>query len=70
MAIRWTKAGDGLTAHAGPFVMTVAPKGDGRWNWSVVKEGIVNPVATGIARSAGQAKTVAENFVNRSGLLP
>jgi hypothetical protein len=70
MAIRWTKAADGVVAHAGPFVMKVAPKGDGRWNWSILRGDAVNPTASGIASSAGAAKTAAENFVNRSGLLP
>lgn len=70
MAIRWTKAGDGLTATAGPFVMKVEPKGDGRWNWTIFKGEAVGSTASGIASSAGAAKTAAENFVNRSGLLP
>lgn len=68
-AIRWTKTGEGSTAHAGPFVMKLLPKGDGRWTWTVWKGETPNPAATGVASSQGAARTAAENYVNRSGVL-
>ena len=70
MAIQWTKAGDESTARAGPFVMKLAPKGDGRWVWTVWRGDTASPAATGVASSAGAARTTAENYVNRSGLVP
>lgn len=68
MAIRWTKVGDALTAKAGPFDMKVEQKGDGRWTWSISREG-KSAEASGVAKAVGQAKNAAENFVNRSGLV-
>lgn len=74
--MEWTKgapaiSGKGNAWHtkAGPFTLNVVPKGDGRWNWSVLKEGTTNPVASGVVSSLGAAKTATENYVNRSGLL-
>lgn len=66
----WTKAPKDLFhCKAGPFVLKVEPKGDGRWNWQVFKDGTVNAVATGIGASLGAARTAAEQFARRSGLL-
>ena len=66
----WTKApNDGLRCQAGPFSLVVAPKGDGRWNWQIFKEGTGNAVASGVAASLGAAKTATEQFAKRSGLL-
>jgi hypothetical protein len=67
----WTKAAseDLWTARAGPFSLKVRPKGDGRWTWEILKDEARDAMATGVARSFGSAKSVAEQFVNRSGLI-
>lgn len=68
--IAWTKAASGaLDARIEPFTLNVAPKGDGRWNWQVLRDGTRNAVATGVASSLGAARTAAEQFVKRSGLF-
>jgi len=68
--MNWSKdPKDVWTSKAGPFALKVSPKGDGRWNWQVLKDGIANPVATGVASSLGAAKTAPEQFVKRSGLV-
>lgn len=67
--IVWSRAKDEWTASQGPFVLRVAPKGDGRWTWRIVRDNRANPEATGVASSAGAAKTAAEQFVKRSGLV-
>lgn len=67
MAFKWTKAGDVSTAHVGPFVVTIAPKGDGRWVWTIKTGPNPNPTATGVAQSFGAAQRTAENYVSRSG---
>lgn len=67
--MQWKKAaGDRWTCVApeARFTLEVAPKGDGRWNWQVVAQGATNPMATGIARNLGAAKSVAEQLVRRS----
>ena len=56
-------------ATPGPLVVKVQPKGDGRWNWQVSRADQRNPMASGVANSLGAAKTVVEQFVNRSGLV-
>lgn len=70
--MQWTKEGDGWISRAGePVVFTarVRPKGDGRWVWEIFK-GLTNTmVASGIVSSLGAAKTIATNFVSRSGLV-
>jgi hypothetical protein len=72
-AIRWTRAGNkpdaGWSARIEPFTLDATPKGDGRWNWQVLKDGTRNPVATGVASSVGAAKTACEQFAKRSGLF-
>jgi hypothetical protein len=68
-AILWVKADAGFSARIEPFVLKVDPKGDGRWNWQVLKNATRNPVATGVASSLGAAKTACEQFVKRSGLF-
>jgi len=60
---------DAWSATAGPLAVKVQPKGDGRWTWHVFKDGNANAMATGVANSLGAAKTVVEQFVNRSGLV-
>jgi len=66
--MNWTKGPkDVWTCRAGPFAVTVQPKGDGRFDWQIVKDGALNPTATGIANSLGAAKTTTEQFVKRSG---
>ena len=68
--MNWTKGPKDLwSCQAGPFALKVSPKGDGRWNWQVFKEGIPNATATGVASSLGAAKTATEQFVKRSGLV-
>ena len=59
---RWTK----LPAAGKRCTIKVYPKGDGRWVWEVYAEGTVNPTATGIARNLGAAKSVSEQFVQRT----
>jgi hypothetical protein len=65
--LAWTKQANGWTGTEGPFVVNVAPKGDGRWNWEVFADGSPNPTASGIGSSLGAAKTAGEQFVKRSG---
>lgn len=65
--MRWAKQGSGVKLVAGPFVANASPKGDGRWEWAVFADGTANPTATGVASSAGAAKTACEQFVKRSG---
>jgi hypothetical protein len=65
----WNKTRDDWTATQGPFALRVSPKGDGRWNWQIVRDNKPNPEATGVASSLGAAKTAAEQFVKRSGLV-
>jgi hypothetical protein len=69
-SMAWSKgAGDLMTASAGPFVLEILPKGDGRWSWRIFNGGTTNPTATGIAGSLAAAKNVTEQFVKRSGLV-
>jgi hypothetical protein len=66
----WSKGPDGAAScTAGPFSLKITPKGDGRWNWQVFREGIANAVASGVAASLGAARTATEQFAKRSGLL-
>lgn len=65
--IAWKKSGQTLRGEAGPFVVSVAPKGDGRYDWSVIEVGADSPQATGIGSSLGAAKNAAEQYVKRSG---
>jgi hypothetical protein len=70
LPIHWTKKPvDEWSASAGPLSVKIQPKGDGRWNWQVFKGEQLNPMASGVANSLGAAKTVVEQFVNRSGLV-
>lgn len=71
MAITWKKEkkGEVSTAQAGPFLIKVQPKGDGRWVWTIWSGDTPNPQATGLAMSFGAARGAAENYVNRSGLV-
>lgn len=65
--MRWVQQKTGWNAAEGPFAVKVTPKGDGRWDWAVFADGGSNATATGVAASAGAAKTAADNFVKRSG---
>lgn len=66
----WNKgAGDQWSAQQGPFALRVAPKGDGRWTWQIFRDNKTNAEASGVATSLGAARTAAENFVKRSGLI-
>jgi hypothetical protein len=68
--MKWSKsAGDVWTWRGGPFSLRVSPKGDGRWTWAVFSGEAQNPTATGIGSSLGAAKSTAEQFVKRSGLI-
>ncbi len=72
MTFQWTKDGDGWISRAGDgpiFTMRLRPKGDGRWDWEIVRGDSKPVIATGIVSSLGAAKTIAANFVNRSGLV-
>jgi hypothetical protein len=67
--IQWTRKqpGEIWSGTAGPFLLKVEPKGDGRWTWHVFTDNAQNPTATGVASSLGGAKNVIEQFVKRSG---
>jgi hypothetical protein len=65
--LAWVKEADRWRGSEGPFVVHVAPKGDGRWSWAVHADATPNPTATGTAASLGAAKTACEQFVRRSG---
>lgn len=71
MNIAWKKARDGksVTASAGPLSIALNQTGDGRWTWQITKDGAQNPMASGVAGSLGAAKTVAAQFVSRSGFV-
>jgi hypothetical protein len=68
----WKKNGTGYVCLVDPdatFTMKVAPKGDGRWTWEVYPQGGPRTIAGGIVSSLGAAKTICENFANRSGKI-
>ena len=65
--LAWVKQANGFSSRGGPFVVKIAPKGDGRWNWEVYADGTLNAMATGIASSLGAAKNACEQLVKRSG---
>ena len=70
--MQWIKDGGGFISRVGEgpiFTMRVRPKGDGRWVWEIVRGESAPVVATGVVASLGAAKTVAVNFVTRSGLV-
>jgi len=67
--ISWKKQGTAWRSAAGPFVLRVAPKGDGRFTWEVVADGADSPQASGIGTSLGAAKTAGEQYVLRSGRI-
>jgi hypothetical protein len=47
------------------FTLKIAPKGDGRWAWSVFAGTADGPMATGLANSLGAAKNTAEQLLKR-----
>ncbi|APR82627.1 Hypothetical protein A7982_07976 [Minicystis rosea] len=55
-----------MVPPAARFTLEVAPKGDGRWTWQVRARDAENPMASGVARNLGAAKSVAEQFAARS----
>jgi hypothetical protein len=68
--MRWAKDGTGWICRVAPdavFTMKIRPKGDGRWTWEVFPHGGERTIAGGVVSSLGAAKTVSENFANRSG---
>jgi hypothetical protein len=70
--MKWNKDGSGWRCVVAPdavFTMKVQPKGDGRWTWEVFPRGGERTIAGGIVSSLGAAKTISENFANRSGKL-
>ena len=70
--MQWRKDGAGWVCRVAPdtvFTMKVQPKGDGRWNWEVYPRGGDRTIAGGVVSSLGAAKTICENFANRSGKL-
>lgn len=70
MQLRWNKTPAGkLSAKAGPLLLEIEPKGDGRFDWRVFREAAPNPMASGIANSLGAAKTVTQQFALRTGLV-
>lgn len=72
---RWTedttdpKGATSLTCRSGPLTMRLQKKGDGRWSWHVFKDGADSAMATGLATSIGSAKSVAQQFAARTGLV-
>lgn len=67
---RWTNASPTEVAcTAGPLTMRALKKGDGRWSWHVFKDGSESAMATGLATSLGSAKSVAQQFAARTGLI-
>ena len=70
--MHWTKDGAGWVCRVPPeaiFTMKVQPKGDGRWTWEIVRQGGDRTIAGGIVSTLGAAKTISENFANRSGKI-
>jgi len=67
--MKWRKntGSDLWTTSAGPYTVKVEPKGDGRWNWTIINGDKPNPEATGVRPSLGAAKTAVELYVKRSG---
>ena len=61
----WKKSKDGWIGDFNNLKVDVKPKADGRWTWDVYKEGTPNPMASGVASSAGQAKRNSQNFAER-----
>ncbi len=61
----WKTDGAGFSAQFDGLVLRVGAKGDGRWTWSATREGADQPMASGLARSANEAKRTAENFAKR-----
>ncbi len=72
MPLSWSRQAERelWLATSGDFTAKVHPKGDGRWSWEVFKTEALakgtGPVATGVARSFGAAKSVAEQLIARS----
>jgi len=68
--MKWTKtAGDRWVCLVPPddrFRLEVMPKGDGRWAWQVFARDAVNPMASGVARNLGAAKSVTEQLAARN----
>ena len=70
--MKWTKDGDGYLCRVPPevvFTMRVQPKKDGRWTWEIFPRNGQRTIAGGTVSSLGAAKTICENFANRSGLI-
>jgi hypothetical protein len=69
--MKWTKDGANWISRVGDgvFTMKALLKPDGRWDWEVYPRDGRYAIAGGIVNSLGAAKTICENFVNRSGLL-
>ncbi len=66
--MKWVKKpGEVWSCEVGPFLANVRPKGDGRWAWQIFSDQATNPAAAGVASSLGAAKTVAQQFMQRSG---
>jgi hypothetical protein len=68
--VTWSKpVGNTLDGTAGPFVVRLARKGDGRWDWKIFADGADSPLAAGVSPSVGAAKTKCEQFIGRSGRI-
>jgi hypothetical protein len=73
--MKWTKDGPGWLCRVAPvppdvvFMLKVQPKGDGRWAWEVFPGAGDRTIASGVVSSLGAAKTITENFANRSGKI-
>ncbi|MFO0737469.1 MAG: hypothetical protein U0270_16375 [Labilithrix sp.] len=66
--VTWGKpTSDSLEGKAGPFVIRLSRKGDGRWDWKIFADGADSPLAAGVSVSVGASKTKCEQFVARSG---
>ena len=72
MAMQWKKDGAGWVCRVPPeaiFTMKVQPKGDGRWTWEILRQAGDRVIAGGVVTTLGAAKTICENFANRSGKI-
>jgi hypothetical protein len=69
--VTWSKkkTPDALEGSAGPFVVKLNRKGDGRWDWKIWADGAENPLAAGTSPTEGAAKTKCDQFIGRSGRI-
>jgi hypothetical protein len=74
--VQWIKAANDKRTAGERWVCLVPPEGrlrlevlaraDGRWSWQIFAKDAANPMAAGVARNFGAAKTVTEQFATRN----